>query len=91
MSFEMKKQHLPVQTPRWKAELLDSEAVVERCFVKKLFIKILQNSQENTCARVSSCRLQAASVNFRDNNTFFLWEQFYKDTSLKFVENLRVG
>ena len=26
------------------------EAVVRRCFVKKVFLKILQNSQENTCA-----------------------------------------
>ena len=29
------------------------EAVVRRCSVKKLLIEILQNSQENTCARVS--------------------------------------
>ena len=29
------------------------EAVVQRCSVKKLFLKILQNSQENTCLRVS--------------------------------------
>ena len=28
--------------------------VVQRCSVKKLFLKISQNSQENTCARVSS-------------------------------------
>ena len=28
------------------------EAVVQRCSVKKLFLKISQNSQENTCARV---------------------------------------
>ena len=28
------------------------EAVVRRCSIKKLFIKISQNSQENTCARV---------------------------------------
>ena len=30
-----------------------SEAVVQSCSVKKLFLKISQNSQENTCARVS--------------------------------------
>ena len=30
-----------------------SEALVQRCSVKKVFIKISQNSQENTCARVS--------------------------------------
>ena len=30
-----------------------SEAVVQRCSVKKVFLDILQNSQENTCAKVS--------------------------------------
>ena len=29
-----------------------SEAVARRCSVKKVFLKMLQNSQENTCARV---------------------------------------
>ena len=29
------------------------EAVVRRCPVKKVFLKISKNSQENTCARVS--------------------------------------
>ena len=28
------------------------EAVTQRCSVKKVFLEILQNSQENTCARV---------------------------------------
>ena len=30
-----------------------SKAVVQKCSVKKVFLKISQNSQENTCARVS--------------------------------------
>ena len=30
-----------------------SETVVQRCSVKKVLLKISQNSQENTCARVS--------------------------------------
>ena len=30
-----------------------TEAVVQRCSVKKVFFKISQNSQENTCTRVS--------------------------------------
>ena len=30
-----------------------SEAVVRRCFVKNVLLKISQNSQENTCVRVS--------------------------------------
>ena len=29
------------------------EAVAQRCPVKKLFLEISQNSQENTCARAS--------------------------------------
>ena len=32
--------------------LLFSEAVAQRCSVKKVFLEISQNSQENTCARV---------------------------------------
>ena len=30
-----------------------SEAAVQKCFVKQVFLEISQNSQENTCARVS--------------------------------------
>ena len=33
---------------------LITEAVVHRCSVKKMFLEISKNSQENTCARVSS-------------------------------------
>ena len=29
------------------------EAVVQRCSVKKVFLEISQNSQENTCAKAS--------------------------------------
>ena len=31
------------------------EAVVQRCSVKKVFLEISQNSQENTCPPVFSC------------------------------------
>ena len=34
--------------------LIYSEAVAQRCSVKKVFLETSQNSQENTCARVSS-------------------------------------
>ena len=38
-----------------------TEAVVQRCSVKKVFLGISQKSQENTCARVSfSIKLQAS-------------------------------
>ena len=42
-----------------------SEADYRRCSVKKVFLKISQNSQENTCARVSFLiKLQAFSCEF---------------------------
>ena len=34
------------------SQLLFSEAVTQRCSLKKMFLEILQNSLENTCARV---------------------------------------
>ena len=38
----------------WERLLLDcQEAVVQWCSAKKVFLEISQNSQENTCARVS--------------------------------------
>ena len=33
--------------------MFPTEAVAWRCSVKKVFLEILQNSHENTCARVS--------------------------------------
>ena len=62
--------HKNISEPReflYKILLLRS---VQRCSVKKVFLKISQNSQENTCARVSfMIKLQAATYNFieKDN------------------------
>ena len=39
--------------PRKFQTILKTEAVVRRCSVKKMFLEISQNSQENTCVRVS--------------------------------------
>ena len=41
-----------------------SEAVIRRCSMKKLFLKILQNWQKSTCARVSFLIKLQASGNF---------------------------
>ena len=46
-------------------DYIDSEGVVLRILVKKVFIEISQNSQENTCARVS-CRHQLCSFIKKD-------------------------
>ena len=35
------------------SDYTDSEAVARGCSVKKVFLEISQNSQENACARVS--------------------------------------
>ena len=53
----------------WSAEnvaLTNTEAVTQRCSVKWVFLEILQNSQEKTCARVSFS-IKAASANSTRN------------------------
>ena len=46
-----------------KLFLTISEAVTQNCSVKKVFLEILQNSQENTCGRVSVLiKLQASGT-----------------------------
>ena len=41
-----------------------TEAVVQSCPVKKVFLKFLQNSQENTCSRISFLIKLQTSGNF---------------------------
>ena len=42
-----------------------TEAVAQRCSLKKVFLEISQNSQENTCTRVSFLmKLQVKANNF---------------------------
>ena len=49
------------------------EAVTNTCSVKNMFLEILQNSQENTCDRVSCLiKLQASGFPFR-TLTFQFW------------------
>ena len=48
----------------------NTEAVTRRCSAKKMFVKVLQNSQENTCTRVSFLiKLQALACNFIKKET----------------------
>ena len=54
------------------------EAVIQTCSAKKVFLEISQNSQENTCARVSFLiKLQALGRCFPDNFVKFLRPPFY--------------
>ena len=43
-------------------KLTSSEVVVQRRSVKKMLLKISQNSQENTCARVFFNKLQGCLI-----------------------------
>ena len=46
------------------------KAVVRRCSAKKVFLEIWQNSQENTCIRISFLiKLQAKACNFIKKET----------------------
>ena len=56
------------------------KAVFQRCSVKKMFLEISQNSQKNTCARVSFLvKLQAWAYNFVKKDT--LAQVFYCESS----------
>ena len=60
-----------------------NEAVVQRCSVKKMSLEIWQNSQENTCARVSfSIKLQAEACNFIKKR---LWHRCFPMNVAKFL------
>ena len=48
----------------WQISDLDSEAATRGALSKKVFLKISQNSQENTCVRVSFLIQLKASVQF---------------------------
>ena len=50
--------------------MLHQEAVFRRCSVNKVFLEISQNSQENSCIRVSFLiKLQAEACNFIKKET----------------------
>ena len=62
----------------FKHGFTNSEAVARRCSVKKMFVKISQNSQENTCTRaffnkIEETLAQVFSYEFWEisKNTFF--------------------
>ena len=46
------------------AKNIFSEAVAQRCFMEKVFLETSQNSQENTCAKVSFLISLYFPVNF---------------------------
>ena len=70
-----------------------SEAAICRCFSKKMFLKILQYSQENTCAGRCRCsfteHLQWLLLDFRRSKYFFqLNLVFIADSHTSFCSEL---
>ena len=55
--------------------LQNAEVVARRCSVNKVFLEVSQNSQENTCARISFLiKLQASACNFMKKR---LWQRCF--------------
>ena len=84
---------LPVIMRRKQAFLMKYRSSHRKCSIKKVFLEISQNSQENTCARVSFLmKFQASGCNFIKRETLaqaFSCEfcQIFKNTS--FTEHFR--
>ena len=53
------------------------EVAVRRCYVKKVFLKILQNSQEYTCARVSFLAKDSGTSVFLCISRYFVRKPFF--------------
>ena len=69
----------------WK--LTSTRTSRRRCSVKKLFLEILQNSQENTCARVSFLKkLQPLVCNFIKKKR--LWHRCFPVNFAKFLKHV---
>ena len=60
--------------------MLNAEAVVQRCSVKKVFFEISQNLQENTCARVSFLTKWTATLLKKR-----LWHECFPVNFVKFL------
>ena len=60
------------------------EAAVQRCSVRKVFLEILQNSQGNTCVRVSFLiKLRALGLQLYEKKR--LWHRCFPVNSTKFL------
>ena len=60
------------------------EAVVQRCSVKKVFVEISQNSQENTCAS-GSFLMKTATLLKK-----ILWHRYFPVNFAKFLKTFNI-
>ena len=98
----LRPQSLPLRVCFFKKPLNRSSH--RRCSVKKVFLEISQNSQENTCARVSFwITLQASSPSSRHSDVFLKFSLSSKkgvrsnalrdatfDVLLKYYQNIQI-
>ena len=69
--------------------MLHAEAIVQSCSVKKVFLEISQNSQENTCARVSFLiKLQASGLSPTTLLKKRFWHRCFPVNFVKFLRTL---
>ena len=93
-SIQTEYENIPLEIgPKMIVHKISSgpEAVTRKCSIKKVFLETLQNSQENTCARVSFLiKLQALACNDNKKETLVFSCEFckmFKNTFL--TEHLR--
>ena len=63
-------------------DVIKLEAVIQRCFVKKVFLEISQNSQESTCASVSFLIKLQALLKKK------LWHRYFPVNFVKFLRTV---
>ena len=79
-------RHFQACSPTFSHVQGHSEAVVQRCSVKKVFLEISQNSRENTCARVSFLiKLQALGLRPATLLKKRLWHRYLPVNFVKFL------
>ena len=64
------------------------EAVIQRCFLKKMFWKISQNSPGTNCARASfliKVLVSGWAPRLTDKETFLILEQIFDFTQIKIL------
>ena len=71
----------------WQYFFLFIGAVIQRCSVKKVFLEISQNSQENTCARDFLIKLPAWGnfIYIYIYTYVYIWRLFFKKDTFKYT------
>ena len=69
--FAVNSSTLQRQLERYHGRILTYRSTRQRCSVKKVFLEISQNSQENTCARVFFNKVAGLRPEISKNTLFY--------------------